>query len=66
MVPDSSCPARQVYRLPLIEALRYERNSHGFALLVNAQLAVSDKQQGGDMVRVGGLNYTCDPTAPKV
>ncbi len=21
-------------------------------------------QQGGDMVRVGGLQYTCDPTAP--
>lgn len=21
-------------------------------------------QQGGDMVRVGGLEYTCDPTAP--
>jgi sulfur-oxidizing protein SoxB len=23
------------------------------------------KQQGGDMVRVGGLQYACDPTAPK-
>jgi len=23
------------------------------------------KQQGGDMVRVGGMQYACDPTAPK-
>ena len=23
------------------------------------------KQQGGDMVRVGGMTYNCDPTAPK-
>jgi sulfur-oxidizing protein SoxB len=23
------------------------------------------KQQGGDMVRVGGMTYSCDPTAPK-